>query len=361
MDMYHRNTTNITCKSNLVTRKHTLGSRMQEFKTEMLKQTSKIVLNKTKETINRYAEQTTLLLKNDVFRNNVVAIVGPVLYTTQKLGELNKAIKTNRENISEFSYNNCHSVSVLRRQLRIKKRIERQRLANNNGCINDNDKKHNKHHHHHHHHHQNHHHCHKCNDKENYFNDLYNQWAIIKINKYVDELMKENYCYLTRKLTKEHIDELIYSLNEFKITCNVGYIRIVDLYINIVQIIFSNVSLRNSLDTGEPVEKYKYDATILCYMEQLNKNLLSMRMLLEQQKKKYMIYDDKYGHPKDGLYDPTLLMEIDKIITDDLICSDSEDECNVKIKDKYEYNNHDSEIDSLSNSDTEPHSESESD
>jgi len=351
--MYHRNTTNITCKSNLVTRKHTLDSRMQEFKKEMLKQTTKIVLNKTKETINRYAEQTTLLLKNDVLRNNVAAIVGPVLYTTKKIGELNKAIKKNRENTSEFSYNNCHSVSVLRRQLKIKKRIEHQRLANNNGCINDNAKKHNNHHKHHH-HHQNHHHCHKCNDKENYFNDLYNQWAIIKINKYVDELMKENYCYLAKKLTKEHIDELIYSLNEFKITCNVGYIRIVDLYINIVQIIFSNVSLRNSLDTGNPVEKYKYDATILSYMEQLNKNLLSMRMLLEQQKKKYMIYDDKYGHPKDGLYDPNLLMEIDKNITDDLLCSDSEHDCKVDVKDKKnnECNNHDSEIDYLSHSDS---------
>lgn len=357
MDMYHRNTTNITCKSNLVTRKNTLESRMQELKKEMLKRTTKLVLNKTKETINRYAEQTTLLLKNDVLRNNVAAIVGPVLYTTKKIGELNKAIKKNRENTSEFSYNNCHSVSVLRRQLRIKKRIERQRLANNNGCINENDNKCDKHHKHH--HHQNHHHCHKCNDKENYFNDLYNQWAIIKINKYVDELMKENYCYLTRKLTKGHIDELIYSLNEFKITCNIGYIRIVDLYINIVQIIFSNVSLRNSLDTGEPVEKYKYDATILCYMEQLNKNLLSMRMLLEQQKKKYMIYDDKYGHPKDGLYDPTLLMEIDKDISNHALCSDSEDECNMEINEKKtDECNNDSEIDYLSHSDTEPHSDS---
>jgi hypothetical protein len=160
-------------------------------------------------------------------------------------------------------------------------------------------------------------------------------------------------------------------LNEFKITCNIGYIRIVDLYINIVQIIFSNVSLRNSLDTGEPVEKYKYDATILCYMEQLNKNLLSMRMLLEQQKKKYMIYDDKYGHPKDGLYDPTLLMEIDKDMSNHALSSDSEDECNMGIKDKEkekekdknndECNNNDTEIDYIYNSYTEPHSESDSD
>ena len=330
MELCYRNTTNITCKSNLVRRKHTLESRMEEIKTELLKHTSRLVLNKTKDIIQKkitcYKQKTSMLLKNDRFRKNVSAVVGPVYETTQSLSKLVMAIKQNRENIAVLSNKKPHSDKVLHRQIKLKRKIKQERLLNNNN--NDN---HNNHHNHHNHHHNN--NCNKCHDKENYFNDLYNQCAIVKINKYVDELMKENYFYLSIKLTNCHMDELIDSLNEFKLTCNIGYIRIVDLYINIVQIIFSNVSLRNSLDTGEPLEKYKYDAKILCHMEKLNKILLSMKVLLEEQREKYIIYDKKYGRPEDGLYIPFLLMEIDRtLFKNSTICSESENDCDYEYK-----------------------------
>lgn len=354
MEMCYRNTTNITCKTNLVTRKHTLESRMEEIKTELLKHTSKLVLKKTKDIIKKkitsYRQQTSMLLKNDRFRKNVTAVVGPVFETTQTLSKLATAIKKNRENIALLSHKKPHSDEVLHRQIMLKRKLKQTYLLNNEHCNKDTDNHHHNNHHNsnHHHHHSNHHsnkcnhkkhnNCQKCHDKENYFNDLYNQWAIIKINKYIDDLMKEDYFYLSIKLTSCHLDELIDSLNEFKLTCNIGYIRIVDLYINIVQIIFSNVSLRNSLDSGEPLEKYKYDAKILGHMEKLNTILLSMKVLLEEQKKKYIIYDETYGKPEDGLYIPFLLMEIDKtLFNNSSTSSESDNDCQYDYEYKSEH------------------------
>ena len=337
METYYTNTTNITCKSNLVVRKHTLESRIDELKNEFVKQASNIMLKKTRDTITRYKHQTSVLLNDDVFRKKVTAVVGPVFETTQTLCELNKAIITNQKNTELVSRKKSHSVEVLHRQLKIKRRIKSHNKYNDDHCNKDNlnDKhpsNHHKHKHSHHHHHK-HHHCHKCNEKENYFNDLYNQWAIIQINKYVDDLMKERYHCLRKKLTKKHIDELIDSLNAFKLTCNIGYIRIIDLYIIVIQIIFSNVSLMYSLETGEPVEKYKYDKQLLSFREQINQYLLSMNVILNQQKQKYILYDEKYGQPIDGIYDASLLMEIDETMCG----NDSNSELNSDSEQQDEY------------------------
>lgn len=57
MDTYYTNTTNATCKSNLVVRKHTLDSRIQEIKDVLVKRATKLVLNKTKDTICKYREK----------------------------------------------------------------------------------------------------------------------------------------------------------------------------------------------------------------------------------------------------------------------------------------------------------------
>ena len=43
MDTYYTNTTNATCKTNLVVRKHTLDSRIQEIKDELMKRATKLV------------------------------------------------------------------------------------------------------------------------------------------------------------------------------------------------------------------------------------------------------------------------------------------------------------------------------
>jgi hypothetical protein len=343
METYYTNTTNITCQSNLLVRKHTLESRLDELKTEFIKRTSELVLNKTKDTINNtinnYKQQASMLLNDDGFRNNVTAVVGPVFETTKTLHKLSNAIKTNQQN-SELISNNKHlsensihkNIKTIRRINQIKKREEQIKKREETKIMKYDERKkifdylaHNE----------------KTHNKIKEYEFLYfmKSKPILKVDKFIHMFKKQDYDYLIKKLDQDYVNRLTLCLIKLKKRANCNYKSIIQNYITILELIFFNVNLKISLKNAiGQAERYQLDSEILRNGDKLKEYLESLKgssalfarvntRTKLKLNRRYRIYVKKYGFPENGLFSPERMIEIDCMLEKSDCSSSSDSDC----------------------------------
>jgi hypothetical protein len=350
METYYTNTTNITCQSNLLVRKHTLESRLDEIKTEFLKRTSDLVMNKTKDTIkqtkdtinntiNNYKQQASMLLNDDGFRNNVTAVVGPVFETTKTLHKLSNAIKTNQQN-SELISNNKHlsensihkNIKTIRRINQIKKREEQIKKREETKIMKYDERKkifdylaHNE----------------KTHNKIKEYEFLYfmKSKPILKVDKFIHMFKKQDYDYLIKKLDQDYVNRLTLCLIKLKKRANCNYKSIIQNYITILELIFFNVNLKISLKNAiGQAERYQLDSEILRNGDKLKEYLESLKgssalfarvntRTKLKLNRRYRIYVKKYGFPENGLFSPERMIEIDCMLEKSDCSSSSDSDC----------------------------------
>ena len=343
MDTYYTNTTNATCKTNLVVRKHTLDSRIQEIKDELMKRATKLVLNKTKDTICKYRDKTRLLLiKNDYIREHVSQIVGPVYETTKELNELTKAIVRRSNNTDLKTHTRRLSQKDIHKNIKTIRKINRRKKENfdDTDCDKDNHIAQTTHinstHIHPAHIHPANNHIIPNNTMDYEFLYFMKSKPVIEVNKLIYKLKKEDYDYLTSKLNPDYVSRLTTSLEELKKNASTIYKNVIGVYISIIETIFMNVNLKQKLKyTIDQSQAYKADSEILQnrdklieYINNLNNGPTALFKPVYvttklELKKRYRIYVEKYGYPENEVFDPELMLEIDRMIDNSDCSSDS--------------------------------------
>jgi hypothetical protein len=171
---------------------------------------------------------------------------------------------------------------------------------------------------------------HSTNMKEYDFLYLIVSRPILKVDKFIDEMTDENYEYLTSKLNPDYVSRLTTSLVKLKKYKKYRrYGTIIDVYVNIIEMIFLNVNLKKTLtNTINDAAQYKADSEILRNTDKLNEYLDKIKKirgklipdfdinLKLEYKKKYRIYIKKYGFPKNKIFDPELMLEIENNLSD---------------------------------------------
>ena len=176
------------------------------------------------------------------------------------------------------------------------------------------------------------------NNKDYEFLYLMKSKPISKVDKFIEEIKKENYDYLVSKLNPDYLSRLTISLIKLKKRTNKCYRHVIDVYVSIVEMIFLNVNLKKTLKTTiDQAEQYKADSEILRNTDKLNEYLERIRKVRGKlvpdfdfniklkYKKKYRIYIKKYGFPKNKIFDPELMLEIENNLSDS--DSDSDSDC----------------------------------
>ena len=345
MDTYYTNTTNATCKTNLVVRKHTLDSRIQEIKDELLKRATKLVLNKTKDTICKYSEKTRLFLsKNDYIREKVSEMTCPVFEATKEFNELTRAISRRQNNPDLKTYNRRLSQNDIHKNIKTIRKINRRKMKydfDDNDCDKKDtsvvQKTHN---------HTTHIHPAPAPDPVHVPNHMVpnnmmdyeflyfmKSNPVIEVNKLIKKLKKEDYEYLSSKLDPDYVSKLTTTLEELKKNASTIYKGVIGVYIRIVETIFLNVNLTKSLKlTLEKSQAYKADSEILRNREKLIEYINTLNngptalfkpvyvTTTLELKKRYRIYVEKYGYPENEIFDAELMLEIDRMI-DNSDCS----------------------------------------
>jgi hypothetical protein len=172
---------------------------------------------------------------------------------------------------------------------------------------------------------------HHLNKNELYsrYNDLFNNKNILKINKLSSELLKENYAYLIQKLNNGSVEKITKSLEKFKHRSSKSHIlyrNITDVYLDILKLIFVNVKLRKALydkpdDNKDSIRKkeiIKNTTEVKKILTDVGKiqNILprvDFKLDLElKYNKKHELYIERYGYPKNKLFDPERMKEIEK-------------------------------------------------
>lgn len=370
METYYTNTTNITCQSNLLVRKHTLESRLDELKREFIKRTSNLVLNKTKNTINNtinnYKKQASMLLNDDGFRNNVTAVVGPVFETTKTLHKLSNAIKTKQENFCLVSNNKDLSDDNIHKNIKTIRMINWRKKQREINCLNEkidtleskidqyetalSDPKHckqdkNSCHTGHNDNHSGHSHNHyneinHSNIKDYEFMYFMRSKPILKVDKFINKMKKEDYEYLISKLNPDYVSRLTICLVKLKKRANCNYKSIIQNYITIIEMIFLNVNLKNTLKNAiNQADRYKLDSEILRNNDKLKEYIDNLkngaRSFLPDIKvttklrlsRRYRIYVRKYGFPENELFCPERMLEIDCMLERSDCSSSSDSDC----------------------------------
>jgi hypothetical protein len=147
---------------------------------------------------------------------------------------------------------------------------------------------------------------------------------ILQVDKFIHRMNNEDYVYLKRKLEPDFVSKLTTSLIKLKHRANKNYKIVIDVYINIIEMIFLNISLTTRLTNAlEMAEQYKGDSEILRNREKLKEyieNLKTTQTFIKpvnvnvrlRLKKRYRIYVDRYGFPKNNVFDPELMLDIDR-------------------------------------------------